>query len=130
MADTKIALVCPAERVVVEWIEGEPGQRVDRELLRRNIGPRSHPLDEVGINAGHMVGLYAESKNGALMLCPTCGNVLVAGLEGQSIDAAIEDNFRLLLGHFSMPDPRKARRYKKGKPTPNELQLEPPSEKV
>jgi hypothetical protein len=92
---TKVALVCTAERSVIGWIEGNPGAVVNKHMLKRGFVPS-------GVDLSATV-FWDNYKNGVMLLCPRCGNALVCGLQGQSTDAAIKDDLRVILGFFRLP---------------------------
>jgi hypothetical protein len=129
--ETSIALICSAERIIIGWVTGRPGAHINRALLRNGFDPQE-PGTEDGPRAGAYAPvirrntMYERTRDGRMLTCPICSNALVAGLPGQSLNDAIQDDLRLVAAFARLPDPKiKRARYKKGKPTANPLRAEP-----
>lgn len=86
-----LTLLCSAERMERARLVGKPGQMMDATACA--LSARVPP--------GYKVPTFAK---GGLITCPDCGSALVAQLPGQSIESAIKDNCRPMVGAFRLPE--------------------------
>ena len=110
MTTTRIALVCSAERSVLGWLEGRRGAHVNRRFLADHFEPEWHGDAKTLTRSG----FYDNARDGEMLICPRCGSAIVAGLEGQAMEATIADDLRLVCGYFELPDGRERAPRQKG----------------
>ncbi|NIO16912.1 MAG: hypothetical protein GTN70_07925 [Deltaproteobacteria bacterium] len=93
----RIALICPAEKKILGWVNMEPGQAIDVAKLGRDFEPVDGPTVRYA--------LLDEAANGEALLCPSCRNGLMAGPDTDDLDAAIELAVPVLLGSTKIRKP-------------------------
>lgn len=87
---TTIVLICPAERKTLGQLELESGEKITAATLRDNF--------ESAVGIETKSAMLALASHGSPLLCPTCRNQVIAGLPGQDMQAAVDEDLRVLLG--------------------------------
>lgn len=95
----KVQFICPAEREVIGTLAVEPGETVTAEMIREYMDGAEGWREEAR-------ALRASVADNSYMMCPRCESMIMLGLDGQEMDAVIEDRFVVLVGAFSYPDPQ------------------------
>lgn len=114
-SESRLAVLCSAERKLLGWITGEPETKVTVKFLK---GPAFKPAPDFPVHIG------LAPKVGVMMLCPNCGSRVVYGLDGQDLKDVIADSLSPNIGSFYLPA-KMRRRYKRGEPTPDPLRASP-----
>jgi hypothetical protein len=114
-----LEIVCPAEDVLLARLvlPERPATRLTTAVLRRH-------LQRVADDREPLTG---RLKDGTQMLCPACGNAVLLRRQGQDLDQARADDFRVLVGH-TIIDPARAVKLKArdhAQHEPNPLRVQP-----